>query len=99
MVTALLCPECGSEMPPGVWIDQGCTTRTRNRLRDVSGLLAELDIPVSRQSSRGEGFTACPPGCDHEPENERCQAGGGPDYNVRAAEARDGLVTVVETYA
>lgn len=49
------CPLCGSGLAPGAEICGGCHAATRGRLRDVPGLLTELDVTLARGGSAREG--------------------------------------------
>ena len=56
-VTDRPCPvdHCGAALPPGAVICRGCANATRGRLRDVPGLLVELDVTLARGGSSREG--------------------------------------------
>ena len=49
------CPLCRAALAPGVVICGGCHAATRGRLRDVPGLLTELDVTIARLGSAREG--------------------------------------------
>jgi len=54
-LTTRPCPHCGAALAPGRSICTGYETATRGRLRDVPGLLTELDITIARGGSSREG--------------------------------------------
>jgi hypothetical protein len=53
-VTHRTCPLCSADLAPGVELDARCTGRTLGLLHAAPGLLRELDVTITRQSSRGE---------------------------------------------
>jgi hypothetical protein len=55
-VTDRPCPLCRAALAPGVVICGGCHAANRGRLRDVPGLLAELDVTIARGGSSREGI-------------------------------------------
>lgn len=54
-MTQPICPLDGAQLPPGHAVCPGCHARLRGRLRDVPGLLVELDVTLTRQASSREG--------------------------------------------
>lgn len=49
------CPLCRAALAPGAVICGGCHAANRGRLRDVPGLLAELEVTLARGGSAREG--------------------------------------------
>lgn len=76
------CPVCEAAMPPGAEIDTSCTGATLGRLYDAPGLLRELAVTVTRQSSRGDGGAG----------------GDAVDYDEAAARAADRLELILRHY-
>jgi hypothetical protein len=54
VTTSAECPACGAPQAQGL-LDDACTTRLEQALRDVPVLVAELDIAISRQAKIGAG--------------------------------------------
>lgn len=83
------CPLDGTALPPGAVICAGCTTRTRQYLREVPAVLDELDLALSRQTSMppAGGTGGCPEGCGHGEDDPGCVAGVRLVLDVRASEA------------
>lgn len=95
------CPgeHCDAALPPGAVICAGCVARIRVLLRDVPGLLAELDLTLARQGTRHDGTGTCPDGCDHASDSPTCRQGVTLGLDVRASEASLALRLCLDGWA
>jgi hypothetical protein len=101
-MTTRTCPLDGAALASGQVLCGGCLTRWRLDLEEIPGLLRELDVAITRQTSMpaASGTIRCATTtCDHGPDATGCVQGVRLDLDARASEASAALRLSVHGWA